>query len=208
MRYPAGRILVFAKAPRPGRVKTRLARRYGKRGATRLYRELLRERLAGLARAGLCPVELWVADERGHPFFARCRREFGVSLHRQHGTDLGRRMDHALRAALRRGEYALLIGGDCASLTVGDLAQALDALAQGREAVLGPAEDGGYVLLGLRRARPALFRGIRWSTPRVLPATRARLHRAGLDWVELPTRWDVDRPTDVRRLRQRTVADR
>lgn len=200
--FPDARLLIFAKAPVPGRVKTRLAGRLGARGAAELYKRLLRRTL-GIARAArLCPVELWCAPDARHGFFADCRRDYGVRLRRQRGGDLGRRMNHALNRALAGKAYAVLIGGDCASLGAAELRQALARLAAGTGAVLGPAADGGYLLVGLRRPCPALFRGIAWSTPTVLAATRRRLDRAGLAWMELPAGWDVDTPADLRRLRR------
>ncbi len=202
MEHPRARLLVFAKAPVPGRVKTRLARHLGRRGAAVLYRRVLRQTLARVVAAELAPVELWCAPDARHPFFAACRRDLGVALRVQRGPDLGARMHHALATALEEASYAVLLGGDCVSLTSGDIRQALEALATGRDAVLGPAEDGGYVLVGLRRPCRALFRCIAWGGPRVLAATRRRARRAGLDWAELPLRWDLDRPADLRRLRR------
>ncbi|MDS4019448.1 MAG: TIGR04282 family arsenosugar biosynthesis glycosyltransferase [Candidatus Competibacter sp.] len=200
--FPDARLLIFAKAPVPGRVKTRLAGQLGAHGAAELYKRLLRRTL-GIARAArLCPVELWCAPDARHGFFADCRRDYGVRLRRQRGGDLGRRMNHALNRALAGKAYAVLIGGDCASLGAAELREAFGQLAAGREAVLGPAADGGYLLVGLRRPCPALFGGIAWSTPTVLAATRRRLDRAGLAWVELPAGWDVDTPADLRRLRR------
>ena len=196
------RLLIFAKAPVPGRVKTRLAGRLGARGAAALYRRLLRETLAMACAARLCPVELWCAPDARHGFFAACRREYGVRLRRQAAGDLGRRMDRAFGRALAESARAVLIGGDCASVGAGELRAAFDQLAAGRGAVLGPAEDGGYVLIGLRRPCPALFRGVAWGEGSVLAATRRRLKRIGLDWAELPVGWDVDTPADLRRLRR------
>lgn len=201
MEFPKARLLVFAKAPIPGQVKTRLAGRIGKRGAAELYKTMVRRTLRMLKEAQLAPVELWCAPDTKHGFFAACRRDYGIKLRVQRGSDLGRRMNHALSSALSECPYALLIGGDCVSLKAADLRFALTALTTGREAVLGPAEDGGYVLIGLRRPCPALFRGIAWGGAQVLTATRQRLRQAGLDWVELESRWDVDRPADVRRLK-------
>jgi len=200
--FPDARLLIFAKAPVPGRVKTRLAGRLGARGAARCYRQLLRRTLALARAARLCPVELWCAPDARHGFFAACRREYGVRLRRQCAGDLGKRMSHAFERVSTGSGYAVLIGGDCASVGPAELRAAFGQLAAGRDAVLGPAADGGYVLLGLRRPCPSLFRGIAWSTPAVLAATRRRLHRAGLDWIELPAGWDVDTPADLQRLRQ------
>jgi hypothetical protein len=111
-------------------------------------------------------------------------------------------MAHAFSKTLATSPYALLIGGDCASLEVAELRLALAALDSGRDAVLVPAEDGGYVLIGLQRSGPALFKGIRWGGKRVLAMTRRRLRRTGLNWLELPLGWDVDRPADVRRWKR------
>ena len=158
--FPAARLLIFAKAPVPGRVKTRLAGRLGTRGAAELYKKLLRRTLAIAREARLCPVELWCAPDGRHGFFTACRREYGVRLCRQCGGDLGRRMNQALNRTLAVHRFAVLIGGDCVSLGAAELRGAVSRLAAGRDAVLGPARDGGYLLVGLRQRRPALFRGI------------------------------------------------
>lgn len=200
--FPDARLLIFAKAPVPGRVKTRLARPLGTRGAAALYQKLLRQTLRIAHEARLCPIELWCAPDARHGFFVTCRREYGVRLRRQCGGDLGRRMNHALNQTLAAGHPAVLIGGDCASVGAVELRTAFGLLAAGHEAVLGPAADGGYVLIGLNRPGPALFRSIAWSTPTVLAATRRRLRRAGMHWAELPAGWDVDTPADLRRLRR------
>lgn len=200
--FPNARLLIFAKAPVPGRVKTRLAGRLGVRGAAELYKQLLRGTLAMACTARLCPVELWCAPDARHGFFTACRREYGVRLRRQCAGDLGQRMSHALDRALHESEQAVLIGGDCASVGAMELRAAFDYLVDRRDVVLGPAVDGGYVLVGVRRPRPAMFRGVAWSAPTVLEATRRRLERAQADWVELSVGWDVDTPADLRRLRQ------
>lgn len=202
MEFPQARLLIFAKAPIPGQVKTRLIEKYGARGAARLYRLLLHRTLKGATVEPLCPVQLWCAPHSGHAFFLACRRDYGLELRTQRGADLGQRMHHALAAALQNSAYALLIGSDCASLGTAELRSALQALQEGRDAVLGPAADGGYLLIGLRRPCGELLRGIPWSGPRVLAITRERLRQAGLEWTELSPGWDVDRPADVRRLQE------
>lgn len=200
--FPAARLLIFAKAPVPGQVKTRLAGRLGARGAAELYKKLLRRTLAMAATARLCPLELWGAPDARHGFFSACRRDYAVRLRRQRSGDLGRRMNHALTRTVNQGHPAIVIGGDCASLGGAELRDAFCRLAAGSDAVLGPAADGGYVLIGLNRPAPALFRNIAWGTPTVLAATRRRLRRSGLNWAELPLGWDVDTPADLQRLRR------
>mgnify|MGYP001827560722 CR=1 FL=1 len=200
--FPNARLLIFAKAPIPGQVKTRLAGQLGARGAADLYKKLLRRTLAIAVSARLCPVELWCAPEVRHGFFTRCRREYGVRLRRQGAGDLGRRMNQALNQVLSEGQHGVLIGGDCVSLGALELQDALRRLATGSEVVLGPAVDGGYVLVGLRQPCSALFRGIAWGGSNVMAATRRRLRRTGVAWSELPPGWDVDTPADLRRLRR------
>lgn len=207
MEFPKARLLVFAKAPVPERVKTRLAAKYGQRGAANLYKAMVRRTLATFSEACLCPIEIWCGPDTKHGFFTACRRDYDVRLRRQSSGDLGTRMHQALVKILAAHPYAVLIGGDCATLGADDVRFALKALEQGHDAVLGPAEDGGYVLIGLRDPQPALFRDMSWGGVGVLAATRRRLASLELEWAELPMRWDVDRPSDVRRLRRERGVD-
>ncbi len=196
----AVRLVVLAKAPVPGAVKTRLIPALGADGAAALHRRLVGQALDTAVRAALGPVELCCAPDPDHAFFAQCRSDFGVHLTAQAGGDLGERMAAAFERVLPAGP-AILTGSDCPSLTVEDLRAAARALVQGSDAALAPTEDGGYALIGLGRPRAELFAGIEWSTERVMAGTRRRLAAAGMRWVELPTRWDVDRPEDLERLR-------
>ena len=205
VKYPAARLLIFAKAPVAGQVKTRLAATYGRQGAAMRYRQLLRRTLATAERAGVAPVELWVAPGRAHPWLAARAREHGMPLRVQTRGDLGRRMHRALHWTLRTAPFAAIIGGDCAALTPWQLHRAFDCLAAGVDAVFGPAEDGGYVLVGLRRPEPLLFQALPWGGAQVMAATRKRLHRLGLRWVELPLSFDIDRPADLARLQHRSA---
>lgn len=202
VRYPAARLLIFAKAPVAGRVKTRLAATYGRQGAAMRYRQLLRCTLATAARARAAPVELWAAPGRAHPWLAARARDEGMALRVQMTGDLGQRMHRALQWTLRTARFAAIIGGDCAALTPWQLRLAFDRLADGADAVFGPAEDGGYVLVGLRRTQPLLFQALPWGGPEVMATTRKRLRRLGLRWEELPLSFDIDRAADLTRLRR------
>ncbi len=198
--YPQSRLLVFAKAPIPGRCKTRLAGKLGARGAARLQARLTRQTVSTGLRAHLAPLQLWCAPDSAHAFFAACRRDFPLTLHRQHGSDLGRRMQHALAHALRDSSFAVLIGSDCPGFTPAVLRSAFAALHDGTDVVLVPALDGGYVLVGVRRAAARMFQGMAWGSNRVLGQTRRRLHRMQLKCVELPALGDVDTPADLRKM--------
>jgi rSAM/selenodomain-associated transferase 1 len=187
------RVLVFARAPVPGEVKRRLIPFLGARAAAALYRRIAEHCLMTAASSFPARVEFWCTPDCRHPFFLACRRRYRVRLRVQQGADLGVRM----RDALGKRLPALLMGSDCPSLTGADLRAAWRALKEGADAVLGPARDGGYVLLGLSRPAPGLFRSMPWGTDAVLEETRARLRRAGFVWHELPLQWDVDRPEDL-----------
>ncbi len=194
-------LLIFAKEPVPGSVKTRLAAAIGADRAAGVH-ERLAERTLALAVAARAAgivgrVELCCDPDAGRPAFEAWRDRHSVELAAQQGSDLGARMHHALMRALARGMPAMLIGTDCPVLDADVLAQAAMALTD-RDAVLVPAEDGGYVLVGL--ARPLdIFEGIPWSTADVMPATRSRLAAERATWRELPMLWDVDLPQDLAR---------
>jgi rSAM/selenodomain-associated transferase 1 len=198
----SGILIVFAKAPRPGRVKTRLARALGAAAAARLHARLLERALASARQARCAEVELHCAPDCAHPLLRRVARRYRARLRAQSGGDLGERMHRAFAGALGRSAAAVLVGSDCPGLGPRALRAAFDALAGGMDAVLAPAADGGYALLGLRRAAPRLFESIAWGGPQVLEQTRARLAAAGLRWRELAQVRDVDRPADVARLRR------
>ena len=144
---------------------------------------------------------VWSLTKTGHPLFQSLANQ-GIPVELQQGSDLGERMHNALEAALLHGEFALLIGTDCPALTVDYLDRACRALLDGADVVLGPAEDGGYVLIGLRHCHRELFTDIPWSTDRVLDITRERLATQGCRAVELDTLWDLDRPEDLLRWRR------
>ena len=108
-------------------------------------------------------------------------------------------MLHAFNVALQSASFAVAIGTDWPVLDTGVIATALQRLQQGDDAVLGPAEDGGYVLLALRKVDPRLFTEIAWGSAQVLTQTQQRLRRLQWQWSELPTSWDLDRPEDFTR---------
>jgi rSAM/selenodomain-associated transferase 1 len=197
---PDFRIQVFARSPEPGRTKTRLIPVLGPEGAAALHERLIRHSLEAAAASGAGAVELWCEPETGGGFFGACRDRYGAELFAQGTGDLGDRMERALGHALGRGNVPILIGSDCPGYTADYLRQARDRLARGADIVLGPAEDGGYVLIGARRISSALFQGIAWGSATVLRQTRERLRALGWSWEELAPLWDLDRPEDHARL--------
>jgi len=182
-------IIVFAKAPVPGEAKTRLIPRLGEWRAARLHERLTRHAVRTAIAAGCGRVE--IHGTRRHSFFD----SLGLPFRLQRGRDLGERMHHALA----RNPGAILIGTDCPELTVADLRRAARLLRGGYEAVLAPAEDGGYALIALRRVAPETFRNIAWGTSTVFAETVKRLR--GRRWRALRRVRDVDRPEDLDRLR-------
>jgi rSAM/selenodomain-associated transferase 1 len=193
-------VLIFARAPVAGNVKTRLIPLLGDHGAAALYRSLVERALSVARGSGVGPVELWCTPTTDDDFFLSCSDRFDVALHPQGDGDLGARMLNAFEDALTRSRHVLLTGSDCPSLTPADLRAAARALREGRDAAFGPAEDGGYVLVGLSQAMPALFDAMTWGTSTVMEETRQRLRNLGWHWHELPKHWDVDRPQDYQRL--------
>ncbi len=194
------RILVFAKAPVAGRAKTRLIPVLGPEGAARLQAALLEDALRRARAAGPAELQLWGTGDDPEGQLPAAAARYGARLHEQCAGDLGVRMQDALARATADGAPALILGTDAPCLTPASIEQAGDSLTR-HDAVLVPALDGGYVLLGLRRAPASLFTGIDWGTDRVLAATRARLR--ALDWQvdERAAAWDVDRPEDLERVR-------
>ena len=186
-------VIVFARAPLAGAVKTRIAASIGDAAAAKLHRDLVRGAVEA-ARAARCgPVELHVT--RRHVFF----RRLGVPVRLQRGADLGSRMHRALA----RQRRAIVIGADAPALLPGDIARAARLLCGAADIVFAPAEDGGYALIGARRVTPAIFTGVEWGSARVLAQTLRNVAHADLRWKLLRTVWDVDRPEDLERFRAR-----
>ena len=189
-------IIVFAKAPVAGLAKTRLAPALGELGAAAIAERMLHHALAQATAADVGPVELCAAPDATHPALQAAAAEHGARLTEQGTGDLGLRMHRALTRSLLRHGRALLIGTDAPALDASVLRQAASAL-QDHDAVFVPALDGGYALVGQRRADPRWFSDMRWSHDRVMDETRERLRAAGVRWAELPPVADIDEPVDL-----------
>jgi uncharacterized protein len=190
-------IAILAKAPVPGLVKTRLIPTIGAHAAA-VLQERLTERAIGTAiAADVGPVTLWCAPDATHSTFLKLVMQQRIILKRQPEGDLGARM---LAASTQRGGPVLVIGTDCPALTELHLRGAANALREGNDVVIIPAEDGGYVLIGTRVPQPAIFAGIAWGTGSVLADTRTRIIEQRLMLTEQPPLWDVDTEADLARL--------
>jgi uncharacterized protein len=198
--FPDSVLLTFCKAPVPGRVKTRLQPMLSAEQAVAAHVQLAHLTLKRAFAQPLCAVQLYCAPDTRHDFFQQCVKDYALTLFTQNGSDLGSRMLHAFKQALARYRYAILMGCDCPSLTTDDLRQALLALQNGADAVIAPAEDGGYVLIGLHAPQAVLFQNMPWGSNQVAAQTRQRAAQAGLTVYELGTQWDVDYAKDWQRF--------
>jgi len=194
----AARILVFARVPQAGCVKTRLIPALGAAGACAVHATLV-ERTLELAMQVGAPVELWLDGAPDHPSVAAWRSRYPLCVRWQRGAGLGARMGEALRQTLRTSRSALLLGCDCVTLTERDLRFALSKL-RSLDAVIAPARDGGYVMLGVSRPADTLLHRIPWGTSHVLAVTRRRMHSRGWSYRLLHWQHDVDRPADLHRV--------
>jgi rSAM/selenodomain-associated transferase 1 len=197
-KYPDLRILLFAKEPVPGKVKTRLHDAIGVDGAYQLHCAMLRYQVNTVLTSRLAPLELWVSGNPNNPVLISLALQ--DCTFQQSGDDLGQRMQSAVADAGSRSRGVLLLGTDCPSVNHEYLESALRSLQEGNPLVIGPAEDGGYVLMGIGGNWPALFEDIPWGTDKVLDLTLEQARRLDLAVTLLPRRWDVDRPEDLDRL--------
>lgn len=192
---------IFAKWPQPGLVKTRLARDIGAEYAARLAEAFLRdtvERFAGLGdERWLC----YAPSESAARVWFQGIVQNGYKLWPQPPGDLGQRLEAFFAAARQTGANCLIVlGADSPTLPTEFVSEAFDKL-ESHPAVLGPTDDGGYYLLGVRTALSGVLAGIRWSTPHAMQDTQSALTRAGLPPVFLPAWYDVDTLADLQRLR-------
>ena len=195
----ATRIVIFAKAPVPGSVKTRLIRVLGAAGAARLAQRMLADTIDHALAAGLSIPELCATPDPDDASWAG-HLPAGVRLSDQGPGDLGQRLAAATRRVIEGGERILLIGTDCPKLNGKRLREAAAQL-DAHDAVIHPAFDGGYVLLGLRRTDPSLFDNVAWSTDTVAATTIARISALGWSLFVGDTLQDIDEPADLEAVR-------
>ena len=179
----------------------------GPEGSAALHARMVKHTLSIARKAHIGSVELQCDPDCDDDFLRFCGNRYQADLASQTDGDLGERMASAAGTALSAHARVLLVGTDCPALTLRHLRNADQALRGGADAVFAPAEDGGYVMIGLTRLDKRLFEDIGWGTNHVLDETRARLRELGWRWDELETLWDVDRPADYQRLVESRLLD-
>ncbi|MXY07300.1 MAG: glycosyltransferase [Rhodothermaceae bacterium] len=188
-------LIVFARSPVAGQVKSRLTQLLSSQEAADLYRAFLVDSLAQYASLEV-DVRLYMADE-GDPGV----RLYGAQLKKQCGNGLGERMEHAFRETAAEGyKQMVIIGTDHPTLPTDFIVEAYEALSDVPAVCIGPASDGGYYLLGMSPLICGLFDRIVYSKPNVLSLTLVRAHESGASVTQLPVWYDIDTPEDLRRL--------
>ena len=193
----ASTLIVFARKPVKGKVKTRLAKAVGSYRAMEVYRFLLMSTLRELQTIKGVRKILMVADPLDISWFRRqlfCRDWI---VRPQTAGDLGRRMQQAFSYELRRSDSVVLVGSDIEAIQAKDVIQTFTLLGQGVKTVIGPALDGGYWLLGRSDCDADIFNDIKWGGSQVFSKTKKKLERAGSSYYEISQRRDIDSSSDL-----------
>lgn len=196
---PETLLIIFAREPVQGQVKTRLIPVLGRAGATELYRRLLDYTVVKMTTAALSPVQLCITPD-SHAFYFDCitgAGQFDVSA--QQGRDLGARMYNALVSGLKQYAKVILIGTDCPFIDIDELQLAIKML-DDNDMVFSPAFDGGYVLVGAKKVEQSIFNRIDWGSDKVMEQSRKAMSAHGIDWYELPKQNDIDVKEDLKCL--------
>lgn len=195
------RIAIFAKAPVPGMVKTRLIPALGAQGAAALARRMLAHIVAQALAAKVGPVELCASPDRKEAIWQSLRLPTTITWSDQGEGNLGIRLMRATQRITDSGESVLLIGTDCPALDAAYLRSSAESLRHA-DATMAPTVDGGYALLGLNQCHSSLFEDIEWSTDTVAFETLRRLEQLGWTVQSRPMLHDIDHPADLRWLPQ------
>ena len=205
-KYSDAVVLIVAKAPVAGQVNTRLIPDIGVEAATALQAVLIQSRLKSLNEIKLCETQLRCAPDVHHPFFKQCQSQYKVELYEQNGDDHDGHQDQnesvslAIEQSLKRFKRVVLIGADAPSLSSEHIETAIEQL-ENHDVVIGPAVDGGYVLIGMSQHSDAVFQIVEWGTDQVLDETRLKIKENKLSCFELEPCWDIDRVEDYLRYK-------
>ncbi|AFY60453.1 TIGR04282 family arsenosugar biosynthesis glycosyltransferase [Synechococcus sp. PCC 6312] len=203
-------LLIFTRHPEPGRSKTRLIPALGATGAAQLHQTMAEHTLhqaRTFAQAIPEPLEIMVWFTGGDLALMQTWLGTGINYQTQPEGDLGARLLYALGHHFQTTDHpAFVIGTDCPELTVPILTQAQAALTN-HDLVIGPAQDGGYYLIGLKKLIPELFQNMAWGSDQVLRKSLTIAQDLGLSTALLPELTDIDRPADLRHLHQARFGD-
>lgn len=194
-------IIVFQKNLILGKVKTRLAKTIGNEEALNIYKSLIRTTYSELSKLKDADIVVYLSDYVEElPFDIKGKN---YSIFAQHGLDLGERMKHAFEETFALGyEKCLIIGTDCPELSMKEMQSAIDNLSN-HDVVFGPAEDGGYYLMGKKKLIPSLLQGINWSTDEVLSKSIEKIEKENLTLKLLERLGDIDTEKDWKNYKLR-----
>jgi uncharacterized protein len=204
-------LIVFIKAPLPGQCKTRLIPYLSAKQASEFYKTLVIncfKNISPLDKAGVktqnnTDIAIYTWPDIDNSFIKTLASKYNTSLHLQQGNNLGERMHHAMQHSLQHYKSCVLIGSDCPGININYINQAFSTLSQ-HDMVLGPAQDGGYVLIGANKINPELFTGINWGSEKVLQQSLNNASAAQYKTGQLTTLWDIDTPADYIRYQSDT----
>ncbi|MFT6389885.1 MAG: rSAM/selenodomain-associated transferase 1 [Cellvibrionaceae bacterium] len=196
--FPHYQLVVFTKAPCLGKAKTRMQPQLSMEFSLTLHMQLVDYVLSAWNRAKVCPLQLFLAGELTD--FSNALPQWqSLPVLFQQGFGLGERMQNAASDILNEKEGLLIVGTDCPFIDKDYLSQACDKLSQ-YDIVIGPASDGGYVLIGFQILHKEVFESIQWGTESVLSETLQRINQLSLSYFLLPELDDIDHPADIKKL--------
>ncbi|PCJ42244.1 MAG: hypothetical protein COA71_06555 [SAR86 cluster bacterium] len=196
-RYSNSCIAMFARTPVLGQVKTRLIPALGEQGALDMHLQLMHRQIEVLNKSTQCCAQLWVDQSVEHPAL----KKFNGEVKLQKGENLGDKMCHTAQKVLQQFSRVLIIGSDCPGIDDAYLEQALQALDKNTiDVVVGPAIDGGYVLIAMKQPQREIFQDIDWGSELVLQQTVDKLQTCGLRFFLLPALNDIDTVEDLKSL--------
>lgn len=188
-------LIIFAKSPVSGKCKTRLIPLLGEQAANDFYKELLLHTITIASQLNDIDIAVYAYPDTQHEFLQELAKEYSCSLHSQQGNNLGDRMHNAMQHSLQNHTQCVLIGSDCPSITPVYIQRAFNSL-NSHTITIGPAKDGGYVLIGACEIQPDIFSNTEWSSGRVLQQCISNIERLDLRYELLETLWDIDTPND------------
>jgi len=198
MTRKAKQLIVFVKSPIAGQCKTRLAPLLGLHKANEFYKTLVEQCFDKIQHINNIDIAIYATPDTRHPFVQALGKRFTGTIKTQQGNDLGERMYTAMHKSLQHYSQVVLIGTDCPVISQHYIEQAFEALKL-NNIVFGPAEDGGYVLIGAREVQRPLFQGINWGTDKVLAQNLHNCRTCAYNTHLLETLWDIDTPDDFLR---------